>query len=145
MRKLKRHPVLPVLACVLVCTGIGIAVDLGATPTDMDKLPVSSRFGCLNCHLLSEPIIGSSELNPFGVDYQTNGRIWDEALAALNSDDDGCTNGVELGDSDGNGERDENVIEETGNPGEVDDCGGGSLIDPVTWGALKALFSDSDK
>lgn len=143
MGKLKRHPAIRLVAIGCVCAGLTLAVDIGATPDDMDLLPVSSRFGCRNCHVLTEPTSFSHALNPFGQDFLDHGRVWDEDIADLNSDGDACTNGVELGDADGNGERDENVVEETGNPGEDDDCGGGSLIDPKTWGHLKALFSDN--
>lgn len=140
MKELRRHPLVPLAAWLILAAALGSVPDGAATEGDMAKLPVSSRFGCRNCHLSADPVPGSSTLNPFGEDFLDHGRVWDADLAALNSDGDGCTNGVELGDADGDGERDENVTEETGNPGEADDCGGGPLIDPSTWGALKALF-----
>ncbi len=80
-------------------------------------------------------------MNPFGVDFRGNNRVWNAVLAQMDSDDDGCLNGVELGDSDGDGQLDGNIHEENGNPGVADDCGSGALTDEVTWGALKALFS----
>ena len=140
MGKLRRHPLVPLAAGLVLAAALGFVSGGRATQGDMAKLPVSSRFGCRNCHQSADPTPGNSALNLFGVDFLDHGRIWDAELAAMNSDGDGCTNGVELGDADGDGQRDENVTEETGNPGEVDDCGGGPLIDPSTWGALKALF-----
>ncbi len=111
-----------------------------ATEFDMAKLPVTSPFLCLACHVQSSPTSGSSELNPFGLDFLANGRIWDLELASLDSDGDGCLNGVEVGDSDGDGRPDGNIDAQTGNPGVVDECGSGSLVDEKLWGTLKAMF-----
>ncbi len=74
------------------------------------------------------------------MDFLANGRLWDSDLATLDSDNDGCLNGVEVGDSDGDGNSDGNVTEQAGNPGVFDDCGSGSLVDEKTWGTLKAMF-----
>lgn len=139
-----RHDAWQVLVALLVA---GAAVGWGtpgrATTGDMDQLPVTTRFACLNCHLSSQPTAGDFELNAFGQDFLANDRIWNVDLAQLDSDGDGCLNGVELGDSDGDGLPDGNVSEEMGNPGVVDECGGGALTDEVTWGALKALFDSN--
>jgi hypothetical protein len=133
-----------VLVVLLVASAtLSFAVPGNATTTDQDQLPVSSRFECLNCHLDSQPTVGDFDLNPFGQDFLANDRVWDADLAQLDSDEDGCLNGVELGDSDGDGQPDGNVTAEMGNPGEVDECGGGAFTDEVTWGALKALFDSN--
>ncbi len=126
---------------VLVTVGAALswAAGAGATETDMNRLPVRSPFLCLACHTQSSPS-GSAPLNVFGEDYLANGRRWDLDLAQLDSDGDGCNNGAEIGDVDGNGQPDGNVTEQAGNPGEVDDCGSGHLVDEQTWGALKAIF-----
>jgi hypothetical protein len=124
----------------------GAAVVGLATTSDQSVLPIppeSSQFGCLNCHTLVQPTQSDHQLNPFGDDYLTAGRQWTPALAQQDSDEDGCTNGFELGDADGDGvlDQDEPGVSENGNPGEPGDCGGnGALTDPQTWGALKALF-----
>jgi len=115
------------------------AAGVRATETDMNRLPVTSPFLCLACHTQDSPS-GSAPLNVFGADYLDNGRTWDQDLAALDSDGDGCTNGFEVGDSDGNGQPDGNVTEQAGNPGVPDDCGSGHVVDEQTWGALKAMF-----
>ena len=125
------------VVAAVVCLG---AAGAGATEADMARLPVTSPNLCLACHATPTPTVGDSELNPFGVDYLTNGRLWDPNLAMLDSDEDGCLNGVEVGDSDGDGFPDGNVTEQAGNPGVPDDCGGGSLVDERTWGTLKAMF-----
>lgn len=125
----------------------GAVVFLGASATaarateaDMARLPVTAPFECLACHTVSNPGPGSFALNPFGTDFLENGRIWDSNLAHLDSDGDNCLNGVEVGDSDGDGFADGNVQEQASNPGVDDDCGSGSLVDEKTWGALKAMF-----
>lgn len=111
-----------------------------ATESDMTQLPVTSPYQCLACHTVTNPGPGSFALNPFGLDFLENGRIWDSNLAHLDSDGDNCLNGVEVGDSDGDGVADGNVQEQASNPGVDDDCGSGSLVDEKTWGALKAMF-----
>ena len=111
-----------------------------ATPEDMDLLPVTAPNLCRTCHTTADPRPGSTQLNDFGLDFLTNGRVWDSNLAQMDSDGDGCLNGVEVGDSDGDGNADGNVDEQAGNPGVVDNCGSGDLVDEKTWDALKAMF-----
>lgn len=111
-----------------------------ATNLDMSRLPVVTPNLCLACHVNASPSAGSAALNVFGADYRANGRVWDSNLAAMDSDGDGCLNGVEVGDSDGDGRPDGNVTAQAGNPGMVDDCGSGPLVDERTWGTLKAMF-----
>ena len=127
-------------ATVLAVCAFLSAVPGLATEVDQARLPVTVPNLCLSCHLDAQPSPANFELNPFGVDYLANGRIWDPNLANLDSDGDGCLNGVEVGDSDGDGEPDGNVESQAGNPGIPDECGSGSLVDEKTWGALKAMF-----
>lgn len=110
-----------------------------STTDEMAKLPSSSRFQCLICHTTAEPVVGSSELNAFGIDFQQNERIWNRALALENSDEDNCANGFELGDADGDGVLDAGVEEENSNPGDPTDCL--IAINERTWGKIKELFS----
>ncbi len=128
------------LATVLAVCLVLWAGGAGATEFDINRLPVISPNLCLACHTVDAPTAGNAGLNPFGVDYLANGRQWDSNLAQLDSDDDGCLNGVEVGDSDGDGNPDGNVTAQAGNPGVFDDCGSGSLVDEKTWGTLKAMF-----
>ncbi len=113
---------------------------VAATEFDMAKLPVTEPYLCLACHTRQAPTPETAELNPFGLDFLANGRVWDLDLANLDSDGDGCLNGVEVGDSDGDGRPDGNIDEQTGNPGVADECGSGSLVDEKLWGSLKAMF-----
>jgi len=140
MRRPSRNRWRALAVGMAVCGAVVPALSVYATETDMNRLPVVGPYLCLACHTQAAPGPGSTELNVFGEDYLANGRRWDENLAQEDSDGDGCLNGVEIGDSDGDGEPDGNVLEQAGNPGVVDECGSGHLVDEKTWGALKALF-----
>ena len=129
-------------ATLLVCLVL-LSGGAGATEFDMTRLPVMSPNLCLACHNVDAPTAATSALNAFGLDFLANGKLWDSNLAQQDSDGDGCLNGVEVGDSDGDGNPDGNVTEQAGNPGVFDDCGSGSLVDEKTWGTLKAMF-DAD-
>ena len=129
----------PVFAVVILLVLL-VSSSAKATQEDMDRLPLINPYLCLTCHFSSDPNGGETSLNPFGTDFEINGRVWDYHLANLNSDGDGCLNGVEIGDSDGDGVVDGNVTEQAGNPGVQDNCGSGSLVDEKTWDALKAMF-----
>ena len=100
-------------------------------------LPTTDPYRCYNCHGTAAP--NRLDLNPFGRDFAANGHVWNADLAAMDSDEDVCSNGFELGDSDGNGVMDGHATQQGSNPG-VPDCSGGAFNDPVTWGTLKSLF-----
>ena len=127
-------------ALVVVMFIFVIGSEAMATDLDMLQLPISSPHLCFACHTQTSPTPGNNELNPFGQDFLENGRVWDSNLAQLNSDGDACLNGVEVGDSDGDGQPDGNVTDQSGNPGVADDCGSSNLVDEKTWDALKAMF-----
>ena len=123
-----------IVAIGIVCA----ATSAGATTVYMQRLPVSVRNGCLNCHVIQDPSAANATLNVFGVDFRTNGFKWDRTLALLNSDHDACANGFELGDGDGDGRPDLGVTGEHSNPGQSSDC---TLeLTPAAWSALKTLF-----
>lgn len=126
------------LAVALLPLALSVPSAL-ATEADMAVLPVVEPFRCLLCHVPTNPTRTDRDLNLFGEDFLDNGRRWNATLAALDSDGDGCSNGFELGDMDGNGVADGNVSVLNSNPGVPGDCGE-LIIDARTWGALKALF-----
>ena len=57
-----------------------------------DGIPNGQVFTCATCHNVV-PL-----LNPFGLDYKSNGLRWSPPLARTDSDGDGLTNGTELQD-----------------------------------------------
>jgi len=121
------------MVAVVLCSPARATVD------DMDLLPVADPFLCLICHVSNPDQTGSTDLNSFGTAFLANGRVWDLTLASLDSDNDGCVNGVELGDADADGESDGNVSSLQSNPGDGTDCGGAG-VDATSWGELKSLF-----
>lgn len=126
---------------IVVIAALALVAAVNANTTHMAQLPASATLGCANCHVSGTSTQAPSvELNSFGKAFKSNGMVWNQTLAAGNSDQDGCTNGVELGDSDGNGEPDEHQTRQTSNPGAGNDCHP-STIDEQTWGALKSLFN----
>ncbi|MDO9695649.1 MAG: hypothetical protein Q7W56_13095 [Candidatus Latescibacteria bacterium] len=125
------------IAAVLVILCVSAA---SATEALQAVLPLSVPFACLNCHLTGTPTAANASLNDFGRAFLDNGSVWNRYLASLDSDGDGCTNGAELGDVDGNGQPDGSVTQESSNPGAAGDCSA-STIDASTWGELKAMFT----
>ena len=95
---------------------------------------------CIACHANAEPT-SASDLTAFGLDFQDAlDEGWGPELAIRDSDGDGCTNGTELGDVDGDGQLDEGMTQQSSNPGVVGDCSSAS-IDEMTWSELKELFN----
>ena len=115
---------------------LGAHASAWATTDLMQELPLSSRFACLICHDTAAPVL--ADLNVFGIAFQQNGSQWNAELAAKSSDADGCSNGFELGDEDGDGTLDDaNLETERHNPG-ADDCE--LQLSKKAWGELKRLF-----
>ena len=127
----------------VVIAVVALVAAVNANTTHLAQLPSSATLGCANCHVSGTSTEAPSvALNSFGQAFKNNGEVWNQTLANGNSDQDGCTNGVELGDSDGNGEPDGNQTRQTSNPGSGD-CHP-STIDEQTWGALKSLFNSNN-
>ena len=122
---------------LLVALGVIHSAPAWGTNVLMQQLPLSSRFQCLNCHVVQSPTAATATLNVFGEDFLANESRWNAALAARSSDGDNCTNGFELGDENGDGIPDDTLSEERKNPGR-DDCT--LQLDKQAWGALKQLF-----
>jgi hypothetical protein len=107
------------------------------------SMPMGGQTSCISCHNAPNPTAGD-DLNPFGLDFlESPGQIWGPELAALDSDSDGCTNGAELGDIDGDGDIDQGVdLGTLTNPGADGDCSAAG-VDEATWSELKSLFNGS--
>lgn len=125
-------------------TGVGLLLLIatgawGLEAYMLQDLPVYAPYDCTSCHFAAQPT--SDDLNAFGRDYRDFGP-WGERLAAMDSDEDGCTNGAELGDIDGNGRADDGVTSVSSNPGEEGDCTSANP-EEISWGQLKAIFDGS--
>jgi hypothetical protein len=126
----------------VVIAVLALVAAVNANPTHMAQLPASATWGCANCHVNGTSTQAPSvALNGFGLAFKNNGMAWNGTLAYQDSDSDGCTNGVELGDADGNGVPDAHQTQQTSNPGSGD-CQP-STLDEQTWGALKSLFNSN--
>lgn len=77
-------------------------LTLHALPQFVDRIPNGrnipgySRLG----HLVEDASVNDETLNHFGRDFRQSGFRWTIALCQTDSDGDGLTNGVELGDQD---------------------------------------------
>ena len=92
----------------------------------------------------ASPTLSDPALNAFGLDFNNpdiGNNDWSSYLAGLDSDGDGCTNGAEIGDVDGNGHPDNGVEQESSNPGLEGDCSSASVFEEATWGQLKSMFN----
>lgn len=69
-----------------------------AEPTFVQRVPNGASQSCLTCHQVASPNSGNRARNPFGQAFDADGQTWTAALCAADADDDGQTNGQELGD-----------------------------------------------
>ncbi len=134
------------IAGFVVFAGLAPVAGLLLTPESatgtaglMTRLPAYQKFKCALCHTSAAPVAGSSALNVFGSDFLANDSGWDQTLAMLNSDDDRCLNGFELGDENGDGRLDyAGQALERSNPADGADCSIALTIQ--TWGRIKEVF-----
>ena len=140
MKRSKRQKLLIGLGSLILVLSPCLA---SASETLMLGLPVGGQYDCTSCHNATNPQSGG-DLNAFGLDFQaSSGQAWSLSLANLDSDGDGCTNGAELGDINGNGILDQGVdVHMLTNPGVPGDCSSAGTED-MSWTELKNLFNNS--
>jgi hypothetical protein len=130
------------MGTVVVCASLGSA---RATDLDAAKIP-SNDYGCTLCHAGPSATVdfippgGSESFTSFGEQWlglgaTVNERSW-ATMADLNADDDGCSNGYEMGDPDGDGL---DVTARSLNPSSTDCV---LPLDEQSWGNLKSLFEN---
>lgn len=107
----------------------------------VNQIPNGQEKGCLNCHF---SVYGGGPRNAFGQEIERNylstpgnaGQVlWGPALAALDSDGDGFTNGQELQDPDGNWSIGQPAPGDAGlvtSPGDANDVPVTTSIEAVT-------------
>lgn len=142
------------LATALLLGGLVIG-EAEARGQRLAQVPNSALSGCNTCHTTG----GGSPRNPFGLEVQNNflteagasgAVMWGPELAALDSDGDGVSNGVELGDPDGTwvpGDADpEGEIFAPGDPDSTP-----PIPEPVatavaasSWAQIKSLVNELD-
>jgi len=98
------------LALVLVGVVVGERIFIARLPNVPENWPA---VGHLHRY-------GGNGLNQFGMDFRSQGRRWTTALCEMDSDDDGWTNGEELGDPNCTwiiGERPPQIVYQISHPG----------------------------
>jgi hypothetical protein len=69
-----------------------------ALPSFQSRVPNAGTYSCATCHDLGQGDPSADTVHNFGSDFLNAGLKWTAALAAMDSDGDGFTNGAELGD-----------------------------------------------
>lgn len=117
---------------------LGLAATASARPFRPDQIPNGSDVGCIACH---SSAAGGDARNPFGLDVEailvgdpiSDASVDWAAVFAQDSDGDGYSNGVELGDPDGAWVPGEDpAFAVSSLPGRADDtpCGDGRINGP---------------
>ena len=162
------------LVAVLFLGGV-IAEEADARSKRVRQVPNGSAASCNTCHTAG----GGSPLNPFGLEIVTNfltaagpagDVLWGPELAALDSDGDGASNGVELGDPEGawvagdpdpegddDGEEEdhgehghegdstlEGKVFNPGDPTSTPPSDHDTAVEETTWGQIKKLIGALD-
>ncbi len=98
------HPGMPdpahkmrTLAALIVAMMLA-AQNVPALSSYVSQIPNGATFSCANCHI--NPAGGGTRTG-FGNAFANNSHLWNATLATLDSDGDGYSNGVELGDPNG--------------------------------------------
>jgi hypothetical protein len=95
---------LPSVVMLGVALSLSLASSAQARPARINQIPNGTINSCANCHI--NPA-GGGPRNPFGTTIETSFLsvpgstgvvLWGPALAALDSDSDGRSNGLELQD-----------------------------------------------
>jgi hypothetical protein len=129
---------------------ISLAVILAAPQVDarefrVFRVPNGTVFSCQTCHVLST----GGPRNPFGLAVEAkigstpaDVPFWDAALASVDSDGDGFSNGTELGDPDGDGTPIQGAqVTNPGNSASKPNSAPNFTSSPVTTAAIGTAYN----
>lgn len=88
------HNCLRAIVWIVLVAALGLPSTASAFSSYTSKVPNGAQISCGLCH----PGSNTQQLNTFALDFNAASSQWGPAFAALDSDGDGFTNGVELGD-----------------------------------------------
>lgn len=136
------------LSALVLATAIAVPTTSLARDFRVKDIPNGGHFQCQNCHLDNS----GKDFTPFGSDAKSHfikdgsgvsqeHVLWDQAWCQRDSDGDGRSNGVELGDPDCTwAVGDSNPASEVTNPGSAGDgmgCGNGAVDSGESCDGLK--------
>ncbi len=142
----------PRAAGILACGLVFLAVGVDARSSRVAQIPNGGENGCANCHVNSS---GGGARNSFGemidIGFLTEAGpsgsvIWGPELAGLDADEDGFTNGEELGDPEGtwiSGDDPPGDPEAVTNPADPDSHPPepeATAVAASTWGRIKGIL-----
>ena len=136
------------LAAVLLMAAM-VAGEAEARGKRVGQIPNGGIDGCNTCHTSG----AGTARNAFGMEIENgflddNGDvIWGVELAALDSDGDGASNGLELGDPDGTWVADDADPENAFHPGDPDSTPPlpepePTAVERSSWAQIKALIGE---
>ena len=126
------------LLTIVTLSLVLITPAVESRPSWPGRIPNGDVYSCNTCH---RPDMSR---NAFGLDFDEAGRAWTSGLAALDSDDDGFANGVELQDPAGTWQQGD---PDPGDPAAVSNPGSSQsmAVAATTWGAIKEIFASVRK
>ncbi len=94
------------LSAIILIISIVAVTNLESRSKRVSQIPNAVVFSCATCHIsendLTRNAFGNAVFDKFLTSKNSNGNvIWGPALAALDADGDGASNGLELGDPNG--------------------------------------------
>lgn len=121
-------------AFIITVAFVAMAATAFGYTSYVAKIPNGRIFSCNSCH----------KSGKFLSAFKDNGNVWNKALAVLDSDGDGASNGVELQDPEGKWREnnpDPNIPGwNTYNPDDSGSTPPYADVEPLSWGRVKALF-----
>ena len=132
-----------IIAIFALALLISLAAQVGSRGTFVSMVPNGGKVGCRTCHVNAS---GGAPWNVFGQQVRANltdGQPDWSKVYNLDADEDGASNGLELGDPDGTwkpGDPDPGDPDQITHPGDPDSTPEITAVQTVSWGRIKALM-----